>query len=35
MISEDNKIAKTLNDYFINIPTQNMPTNIEFEFLNS
>ena len=30
-ISEDNEVAKTFNDYFINIATQNMPTNQELD----
>lgn len=35
IISEDDEIAKIFNDYFINIPTQNIPANQEFEFLDS
>ena len=32
IISQDKQIAKTLNEYFINIPILNMPTNQEFEY---
>ena len=32
-ISEDNEIVKIFHDYFINVPTQNIPTNQEFEFI--
>ena len=31
IVSEDKEIAKVFNDYFINIPILNMPTNQEFE----
>ena len=31
IVSEDKKIAKIFNDYFISIPILNMPTNQEFE----
>ena len=34
IISENKEIVKNFNDYFINIPTQNMPTNQEFKFLS-
>ena len=29
--SQDHLIAKTLNEYFINIPIKNMPKNQEYE----
>ena len=35
IISEDNEITESFNDYFINIPTQKMPINQEFESLDS
>ena len=34
IISEDNETVKTFSDYFINIPTQSMSINQEFEFLD-
>ena len=34
IISEDNEITDIFNDFFRNIPTQNMPINQEFESLD-
>ena len=35
VISQDHLIAKTFNEYFINIPIKNMPKNQEYERFDS
>ena len=35
VISQDHLIAKTFNEYFINIPIKNMPKNQEYESFDS